>query len=326
MAATASTRQSRLFLHVGLPRTATTALQKSFFPTQTDIVFLGKPSDNNIHEDLKGPTNPIKVIRDNASRFGQDQAATDTARSVLPLVIKHLKVANQFNRIEQAKKAAQLLNACIAEFRQQMPAQTLLYSDESLIESVAGLSSNSEHGCHVPLEQMAAYGGLKDLAVILVLRDPIEFLRASWYKNNEFQYRYKLGPYSFDTWIRKQLAVFVRHPSASRIFQAMQKSFVRHVKTYCPVVHVCHYESLKTTNDLLADLTGGEFKSPGVNLGSLPMENNSLRDADVVDFMLSAEGVPRGMTIDEYQGTFGKTLSHYEIGQWLIAQSVRIRL
>lgn len=302
--------ERQCFLHVGLPRTATTIMQREVFPNLPDATYIGKTWDNSV---LQSEFKPLEIIAEGLPRLGVDAVATRQLREVLPSVLKHLKGANQFRQIDKAQALVGIFARCLQAFRQGIPATNLLYSDESLIESVAGLSSNQRHGATVPLEQLAGANVLQNWTVLVVLRDPFEYLRASWYKNNEFQYQYQLPPYSFDTWVRKQAALCIRKPSASRIFWAMQRSFVGHLRSYCPKLVISHYEALEVSTDLMAVLTAGKLSSPCVSLKGLPRENESFRKQQAVDFMLSAPGVPKGIGMKDYVQTFEGVLRHYEL-------------
>ncbi len=308
------------YLHVGLPRTATTTLQRDVFPKLMDVVYLGKPWHNSGL--LKGKVTLDSLVDHWIKDPSTDSAAYANLIAVLQTLITGIKKNNSEYRPEQALRQVELVGQFVKALQRKMPGTDFLYSDESLIESVAGLSSNNRHGAAVPLEQLANAGLLKGMTVLLVLREPQDFLRASWYKNNEFQHKYKLEPYSFDAWIKKQLALFVRKRSASRIYQAMHQSFSRHVGTYCPDLHISHYEALQQSDDLMASLTGGRISTPGVSLKTLPKENSSFRNQEVVDFMLNAPGVPKGIDLHSYVQTFEDTLRHYEL--WDTLQSERL--
>lgn len=308
------------YLHVGLPRTATTTLQRDVFPQLPGVVYLGKLWDNS---GLLQANAQLQALVDKWTEDpSTDSVAYRNLMAVLPTLIKGIKNNNQAHRPEKAMQRVKQVGEFVKALQRKMPVTDFLYSDESLIESVAGLSSNNRHGAAVPLEQLARAGLLKGICVLLVLREPQDFLRASWYKNNEFQHKYKLEPYSFDTWIKKQLALFVRKRSASRIYQAMHQSFSRHVGTYCPDLHISHYEALQQSDDLMASLTGGRISTPGVSLKTLPKENSSFRNQEVVDFVLSAPGVPKGIDLQTYVQTFEDTLRHYEL--WDTLQSERL--
>lgn len=296
-------------------------MQRDVFTQLAGVDYLGKRWDN-MGLLPRGQINLNEMIDRWCKKPRTDSHANETLASVLPSLIKSIKSNNLAQRNEQAMKRVAMVGTFFWGLREKMPEKDFLYSDESLIESIAGLSSNNQHGASVPLEQLAEAGLLKDKTVLLVLRDPHAFLRASWYKNNEFQQKYKLQPYSFDTWVRKQMALFVRKRSASRIFQAMQKSFSQHVRAYCPDIHISHYEDLQKADDLMASLTGGRLSTPNISLKSLPKENSSFRDQEAVSFMLSAPGVPKGIDLESYVQTFEATLKHYEL--WDTLQSERL--
>ncbi len=136
-------------------------------------------------------------------------------------------------------------------------------------------------------------------------------MRASYYKNMEFEFKYKGKPISFDAYVRRQLSVYIRKPSASRIFLAMHRAFVRHLQQFCPALVVNLYEDLIEAETIVDRLLGYKTGEKPVRLKDLPRENSTFRDAEATRFILSAQGVPKGIGIDEYAKTFTSTLDHY---------------
>lgn len=301
----------RLFLHAGLPRTATTSLQRMIFPNLQKISYLGKAWDNRgnyADENAKLVATVAELLKAHAD---DQRKAHELIGFLLSATLKKWKAANQFKQREASRGYAQTWADCIREVLDFHKQGDFLLSDESLIESVAGLSSREGHGLGIPLEQLAKTGLLKQSVVSIVLRNPADFIRASYYKNMEFELEYKGTPISFDKYVRQQLTVYLRKPSASRIFLAMHRPFVGHLQQYCPTLVVNFYEDLIESDhvvDLLLGFKTGE--KPG-RLKDLPRENSTFRDEEAVRFILSAKGIPKGIGMDEYAETFKSTLDHY---------------
>ncbi len=301
--------QSRLFLHIGLPRSATTALQRSVFPALSNLDYIGKAWHNNAAP-LNGDA--IARVRQILANAGENRKSTlESLGGVLMTILGQWKNANQRQDRAAARQFAQVWASAINIILASSPGRNFLFSDESLIESVVGLSSRLDHGYGIPLEQLSKTGLLKHAVVSVVLRDPADFLRASYYKNMEFEFKYKGKPIAFDEYIRRHISIYMRKPSASRIFMAMHKPFVAHLQQFCPTLIVNHYSKLIHAEHVLDALLGFQTGEQPVRLNDLPRENSTFRDDDAVKFILSANGIPSGISIEEYAKTFGDTLEHY---------------
>jgi hypothetical protein len=299
-----------LILHVGLPRTASTTLQQNVFPNMKGVRYLGKDWNN---QSLNGPFNPMEIVKQSLSRYREDSSeALKSMRLMLPSLLKRWKVANQYKNDDESRHLAKMWAKCVTQFVDGLPEEDrFLYSDESLIESVIGLSSRMMHGMKVPLEQLAETGLLQDAVVSVIVRDPAGFMRASYYKNMEFEYRYKGIPISYDEYIRRQLMVYLRQPSASRIFLALHSQFIAHLRRYCPNLVVNDFESLIKAQSVLDLLMGSATREEAICMSTLPKENSTFRNEATNQFILSAKGVPEGISISEYDSGFTETLNHY---------------
>jgi hypothetical protein len=191
----------------------------------------------------------------------------------------------------------------------------LLYSDESLCESLNGLYGADEpREDDVVMEQLADIGWLQEVAATVVTREPLPFLTASFYKAMELRLVMKRAPLSFDDYIRTQVVLYERKPSASRIFLAQRDKITAHLQSLCPRTRSLPYEELATAPHVLDALLGFETGTPPVSLASENRNNKSWRYEKVNQFLLSAPGVPAGIDLASYRATFAETLERHDLG------------
>ena len=306
---------SRVILHAGLPRTATTALQSVVMPAMKNYHYLGKPAGNTL---IKGAFKPAEVSRQciAAIKGGQDWAKKTKKQKQ---TTKHTKNKIRIHGWEPEMRAeSQALVRIWIDVLKDMAAhlddKPLIYSDESLVESVSGLVARLVRGDWVPLEQMHKEGFLEDVKVCIVLRDPLEFLRASYYKAMEFRLgRNNVGPISFDEYLSCQAQIYRRSPTASRLFLANHAQARAHFSRICPNAVITTYRELYESDHVLDTLLGEKTGETPIRLSSLPRENKSWRDSAVNEFILKSKGVPAGSNIEQYAQTFEHTLSKYPL-------------
>lgn len=207
---------------------------------------------------------------------------------------------------------------------QMLGEQPILYSDESLSESMSGITADLSYGDAVVIEQLHGIGFLKHVVLSVVLRDPAQFLKASYYKAMEFEWRYKHPPVSFDEYIRRQLVIRERHPAASRIFLGCHREAEAHFRRLCPNTVVTTYEQLATSRNVVDELLGTITGEAPVSLASLSRENPSWRHAETNSFILSATGVPAHITIEQYAQTFAETLTKYSLDRLFASQALNL--
>lgn len=307
----------RIFLHAGVPRTATTVLQRSVFPRLATIRYLGKNADNTI---MRGDFQPFELIEQACAQVVSGQGdGVAVIRMVLPKVVIILKKHDQSPGTggdEEAARVAGIFARCLATVGSRLPDRSVLYSDESLVESISGLSANPGFGDSVPLERLHATGLLDHVTLSVVLRAPDEFLKASFYKTMELRKDRREPALSFDEYIKRQLLIHERSPTASRIFLCRHRTAKRHFERLCPRTVVTHYRDLVAAPHVLDTLLGCETGEEPVSLSSLPRENNTWRDSAANAYILGAEGVPRGLaSVEAYAATFPETLARYGLEQ-----------
>ena len=294
------------FLHVGLPRTATTTLQGRIFPSTTGGLYLGKQSDNS-RLPLAG--NSRASIRDWLARR-EDPEAQILLRRLMTGLLRELTVAAWENDGATASRAAALWKAILADARHAVPDRWLLQSDEALLESCSGKTGLLHTGDGIPLLLPALQDLLEDATLIVTLRTAVPFLIASYYKTLETIFG-KDPPMSFATWVEHQLRIRDRAPLASRIFLAQHRSLAAMLRRRWPDVRFVHYESLVDSAhplDLLLGFASGETP---LGLQVLARQNATFRNPAIVDFMLSAPGVPARITAEAYVAGFEDTLARF---------------
>jgi hypothetical protein len=187
---------------------------------------------------------------------------------------------------------------------------------------MSGISGNLQHGDGVALEQLYALGFLKDVVLSVVLREPRQFLTASYYKAMEFQQVSGLAPTSFDDYIVRQLKIHERHPSASRIFLCRHRTAAAHFRRLCPAAVITSYRDLVASSNVVDTLLGTRTGEAPTSLAALPRENNSWRRPETNAFILSAPGVPAGIAIEDYAETFAETLHHHSLDSLFASESM----
>ena len=206
----------KVYLHAGLPRTATRCFVK-IFPKLDTIHYLGKNADNSV---LNETFRARQLVQELCARYRrQDTSAIEELRKVL-LAVLHALLGQNRDKASQALQTAGLFAWCLHQCATSLQDKPCLFSEEALTESVSGLTGQPSFGDAVPLEQLHKVGFLAHASLSVVLRDPSEFLTASYYKAMEIMQNMRAAPASFDEYIRQQLAIGERHPSASRIFLA----------------------------------------------------------------------------------------------------------
>ncbi|MDB5871017.1 MAG: hypothetical protein JWQ07_459 [Ramlibacter sp.] len=280
--------------------------------------YIGKNADN---QPLAGKFDPRKVLADACDRhLAGDPAGIQTVRALLPSMLKVLKNQNRDQGGERRELAA-LWAGCVQMAAERLGPLPVLYSDESLTESMSGLRGELAFGDDVALEQLHDVGFLEHASLSVVLREPAEFLQASYYKAMEFQQGYGGAPFSFDEYIRRQLAIYERKPSASRIFLGMHRAASAHFRSLCPATVLTTYRELAGSAHALDTLLGIETGEVPVCLADLPRDNQSWRQPKTNDFILQADGVAPGMTIQQYAGTFADVLARRGLDRMFAADA-----
>jgi hypothetical protein len=84
--------EMKIYLHAGLPRTATTVLQAQVFPKLATIHYVGKNPDN---KGFSGRLSPLKIVRAACEQhLAGHPAGLATLRRLLPTVLHALKIQN----------------------------------------------------------------------------------------------------------------------------------------------------------------------------------------------------------------------------------------
>lgn len=309
------TAQGRLFLHVGSPRTATTALQAGLFPNMRLHHYFGKRADNAA---IRGTFKPVPEMKQaaRAIRYG-DTAKWKHLRKILPSTLNALKVRNHLPGDAYAPDRIQLAKAwtlAMDEGLTILDDKSVVFSDESLVESISGLIASLERGDAIPLEQLQATGLLEKASVSMVVREPQGFLKASYYKAMEFRANGRRAtPLSFDEYIVRQMRIHDRCPRASRIYLCDFDAVSSYLHSVCASARVLRFEEFVRSRHPLDNLFGRETGEVAVPFDQLPKENSSWRDPRINEFILSAPGVPAGITIDEYARTFPEVLARHSL-------------
>jgi hypothetical protein len=282
--------------------------------------YIGKNPDN---KPFKGKIFPIAMVRDCCEKHkAGDPDGLQTLQRLLPTLLHALKISNRDKAGKEARNLASMWAACVRGAADMLGDKPVLYSDESLSESVSGLTAHLEYGDAVPLEQLDEVGFLRDVMLSVVLREPAQFLKASYYKAMEFEATYARQPVSFEEYIKRQLQLHERKPAASRIFLGRHRTAAAHFRALCPRALIVTYEQLLASPHVLDKLLGTTTDENPISLATLPRENRSWRNNPTNEFILSAPGVPHGISIDAYANTFPETLRRYGLDKLFAEESL----
>jgi hypothetical protein len=290
-----------LVLHIGLPRTGTTVLQRHIFPAATGIHYAGKLWSNSTRRYMGRPV--VELARHATGHARAELAAGrhDGLQELMGALVFGLRSVIAHG--QPAREVADALRGVLLEIAAAHADRPTLYSDESLMSSAPG-SLGSRMGPKLPLDVLHRTGLLEDAVVSVTLREPVGFLKASWYKANEIRIKANKRPLSIPAYIDFQLRLLREHRRGSRLFLAMHDELLAHLHTRCPRLVVNRYEDLLEEPHVLDAIMGFPTGSPAIRLSHLPRENNSFRDAAVEAFIRQAPGVPPDLSVEEYARGF----------------------
>lgn len=309
-----------IFLHAGLPRTATTVLQTHVFPACKAVRYVGKHPDNR---GLGGVLNDAYFDQLCLKILAGDRESLELLRRALPTLLHAVKTAARDKDAVRVRDLAARWTHAVTTAAVLLEDVPILYSDESLSESMSGVVANLDHGDTTALEALHESGLLRRVSLSLVLREPLSFLKASYYKTQEFMLMYKREPISFDEYIRRQLVILERHRPGSRIFLCLHNEVTAYFRRLARRTVILPYERLLASDNVVDTLLGIHSSDKPVRLADLPRENRSWRNPQINGLTLSAPGVRPGISIEDYVSTFPETLHRFGVDQLISEDRAR---
>ena len=238
----------RLTLHLGLPRTATTALQAHVFPSLQSVQWLGKIA----YQMPRGQkVKPLDIVTAAAE---QNWPALQHQLPVwIGILIRHERDATanpsgqELMRIWNQRLLSTLHQSLVFS-----GCQRALFSHEALINTEAArnaiTSSDERSPALLPLLQDLKTAGWGDVDCVVVYREPRAHC-LSVYKRCCLQ-RQRLGLRWLNPgeWLAKQRLLLQRHPPSSALFQLLHREHLAWLNRHLPTKPV-GYLSLISSSD-----------------------------------------------------------------------------
>lgn len=237
-------------IHIGVPRTGTTTLQKNIFSLSKNHTIIQKnpysESGNSAkaNRQTKADDLDIKTLIDSA--VGRETVFREAI--MLPAV----KLAVDPGRIH-FKKA--LLSAT-TEIVNNTSKQVLI-SSERFCDTSASLNGDSKHDpgsdkCFgiVPLSSTLRQGNLTPL-IIICLRSPAPYLRSKWTRTALQRKHFSIRQLTPNEYIQKQVTLESNHPGTSALTPAMHSEFIKQLQKHA-FVKAFGFQELLASDDVFS--------------------------------------------------------------------------
>ena len=281
------------YLHIGLPKTATTTLQEEVFPNLENYLYLGKSKNDNKRikrsktselVTLVDKTTTEILITQNINNFGNCKRVFGALKDS---ILDYNKHSDLYQAVKQLFSAANQLAA-------DSGLQGWCYSDESF--SFSGRSLNCKT---VGLDKKkllekafleAFYETLgSNTTGLVVFRDPVELITSFYYTSSRQRFiSFKNGdktrrPLRFDEFLDKQQTLLEYGAFQSILDPCFQQDFLNKLKQCMPVI-ARDFEQLKQGDDVIKTLGITDSKSHPA-LKDLSTMNTRYEKPDVLKYM-----------------------------------------
>ena len=283
-----------LLLHVGPPRTATTTLQKHFFPTIENYLCLQKrafiPHADAIQDQgiqvVHGERNLISfsAIKSNLEVLQNTDILSASDRNLLFVIINTVGTCLSRKRLQARRRWYELLIKALSLAAHRVSSAScytgIMIASESLSNTLLGIKgelSSISNKMVLPTQVICSAwkrSGLGQTPCIsFCLRDPEEYILSRYvrYSINMISLgegQKALGP---EEWLTVQLQAHSQEQWTSALFPAFHKTFVRyHAK--CGFVRPYGFRELLASDDVF-DLIGLSGEK-SVAFSAFPKENS----------------------------------------------------
>lgn len=266
-----------IIFHVGAPRTATTVLQKYVFSSSKRYFCISKNpfGASGLAAKKASIVNEYSrefidsMLRDDVIASQEKMNFFKFAFGLLPL---------KLSTFPESKELCLMFEKALVRLSKSAHAfEGALVSTERFVDTSASLNGDSVHKSKsdrsFPVYQVLrrAYEFGFSSRVLVVLRDPFEYLRSK-YCRTCFQRRSSGSrPISASEYINKQCKLELKWPGTSALSVAMHASFVRSLGQYS-YVKAIGFSDLLDSSDVFR-LMGMQDEMP-INFGDLPVENS----------------------------------------------------
>ncbi len=272
----------KFVIHVGLPRTGTTVIQKHALPLcRNNYVITKAPFQGSASTTFTGGTE-VSLMTLKSQLDSQDislEKGTNN-KALLDMFIK-MSGALAINEFKYQRLYKIMTDSITSIMRFTIPCGIFL-SSERLIDNTASLDGNSRHLENEDKEFiiypfLRCFNGLSSPLISICLRDPIAYL-SSRYIRTMIQRNHKgLIHLSPSKYIAKQSTLENNSPGTSTLTHAMHEKFLNQLRKFA-TVKAFGFQELISTKDLF-DLLGLEGENQ-IAFQGFPRENESIVDKD----------------------------------------------
>jgi hypothetical protein len=263
-------------IHVGLPRTATTTLQKNFFLNFKDVIYVGK-DHSNFYVDNIDISNVQKILNNESYRKLPEIFST------VVVGYKDAIIKGNFERISIflafLKTAFQLIESHAEDVHKKV-----LWSDESLIESLSGLNATKRnHDASLdslPIITLKQFGIIApDDELVITFRNPIDWIVSSYHRTCRLFHDAGKAELvqSLDDYISAQLTLYQHTPVASRLFWCHQVSAINFLNNLHRNIRTINFNELILSDKPYQLIVPGSELIDDVNAKFL-IENKGVSD------------------------------------------------
>ena len=241
----------QIIIHVGLPRTGTTTLQKSIFKLTNKTLVLSKDpynpsSKTNENSVLIDAHDPRVSFYENEAKQLYDE-----------IFVCALKLSSNRSRAEFKNRLEEAISKTlrISEDSQKQ----ILFSTERLVDTSTSLDGNSIKNPNseaefpiYPLCNFTSETGVLNPSITVCMRDPIKYLRSKYLRTASHRRAQKtLRDLSPVEYIQKQSILESNNPGTSALAPAMHSVFIKQLQQHS-FVKAFGFQELLDSDDVFS--------------------------------------------------------------------------
>ncbi|MBL6739606.1 MAG: hypothetical protein ISP81_05655 [Synechococcus sp. BS301-5m-G54] len=283
----AESSSSRVKIHVGVSRTGTTVLQRHVFPElRNHLVFAKKPFTSSISSLPVGWDSRLQFVDHCLQKPLQLRSSSERHHLAGKILFPVAIAASRQDSADQSV-FRQHLSCVVRQMieESQRDGRRLLISSERLAQTNFSIWAKKRNFSKSVVTTFPVYelcrafldaSGQKP-EVIVVLREPISYLRSNYIRMCEMRKKHGNSCLSADRFVARQARCEKAHPGTSALTAAMHQSFVSALEAVAEVKAVGFREQIASSD--LCSLFGLEGE-PGFSFAQFPRENRFTEMAD----------------------------------------------
>ena len=230
-----------IMIHIGLPRTGTTVLQKHLFPNCKNTFVVSKKayaSSGNIR-DHRNPL--IGLTTKEELRLSLEMRGIEKAQ-ITDFYVKYiLTPLADISNNKRDPEVENLICTAVTRLKNISKHQDLLFSSERICDCSASLRGDSIHNSVdeefllYSLARVCTNVGRQYPLVMACFREPISYLRSKYIRTWGIRQNGNLRKISPKEYIQKQSLQEKRHPVTSALSPAKHSEFIRQLQRHAYV-------------------------------------------------------------------------------------------